>query len=122
MSPRPRKVSDEDVFAAAFRVASRVGPSEFTLDAIAREAGVTAGALVQRFGSKHALQVALADAAADHGPSAVRELAAQHDSPLDALRAYGTCMAGLATTPAAYVRNLAYLLEDLTDAELRRRL
>src|SRR5262245_15782401 len=43
--PRPRKVSDDDVFAAAYRVMQRVGPADLTLDAIAREAGVTAGAL-----------------------------------------------------------------------------
>jgi AcrR family transcriptional regulator len=34
------------------RVMLRVGPAELTLGAIAAEAGVTAGALVQRFGSK----------------------------------------------------------------------
>src|SRR5262245_24467841 len=39
--PRPRKVSDDDVFAAAYRVMQRVGPADLTLDAIAREAGVT---------------------------------------------------------------------------------
>jgi len=31
-------------------------------------------------------------------------------------------MAGLAETPAAYVRNLAYLLEDLKDPDLRTQL
>ena len=31
-------------------------------------------------------------------------------------------MAGLAKTPAAYVRNLAYLLEDLKDPDLRAQL
>jgi len=31
-------------------------------------------------------------------------------------------MSGLATTPAAYVRNLAYLLEDLSDPDLRAQL
>ena len=40
------------MFAAMGRVMRRVGPAELTLGAIAAEAGVTAGALVQRFGSK----------------------------------------------------------------------
>ena len=100
----------------------RVGPAELTLEAIAREAGVTAGALVQRFGSKKQLQVALAEGAANWAPAFITELRAQHKSPLAALRAYGDCMAGLAGTPAAYVRNLAYLLEDLSDADLRAQL
>ena len=49
MSPRRRKAEDADVFAAMARVMQRVGPAELTLGAIAKEAGVTAGALVQRF-------------------------------------------------------------------------
>jgi len=48
MSPRRRKAEDTDVFAAMVRVRRRVGPAELTLGAIAAEAGVTAGALVQR--------------------------------------------------------------------------
>jgi AcrR family transcriptional regulator len=51
VSPRPRKVSDEEVFAAAHRATLRLAPSELTLAEIAAEAGVTAGALAQRFGS-----------------------------------------------------------------------
>ena len=58
MSPRRRKVEDADVFAAMGRVMRRVGPAELTLGAIAAEAGVTAGALVQRFGSKRELVLA----------------------------------------------------------------
>ena len=64
MSPRPRKVSDEEVFAAAHRATNRLAPSELTLAEIAAEAGVTAGALAQRFGSKRELLLALARAAA----------------------------------------------------------
>jgi len=122
VSPRPRKVTDDDVFAAAYRVMQRVGPADLTLEAIAREAGVTAGALVQRFGSKRHLQVALAEGAARVAPSFVDQLREQHRSPLAALRAYADCMARLAKTPAAYVRNLAYLLEDLKDPDLREQL
>lgn len=119
VSPRPRKVSDDDVYAAAYRVMQRVGPADFTLDAIARESGVTAGALVQRFGSKKQLQLALAEGAASWAPAFIAQLREEHTSPLAALRAYADCMAGLAETPAAYVRNLAYLLEDLSDPDLR---
>jgi AcrR family transcriptional regulator len=116
---RPRKASDEDVFAAAYRVMQRVGPADFTLDAIAREAGVTAGALVQRFGSKKKLQLALADGVATWAPAFIEQLRAQHASPVAALRAYAECMAGLADSPAAFIRNFAYLLEDLSDPDVR---
>src|ERR1051325_5880052 len=119
---RPRKVSDEAVFAAAFRVITRVGPRDFSLEAIAREAGVTPAALIQRYGSKRALQLALAAQAEQSAPTFFDDLRAAHTSPLAALRAYASCMAELASSPAAFVRNLAYLLEDLSDAGLRHHL
>lgn len=104
------------------RVMSRVGPSELTLAAIAKEADLTAGALVQRFGSKHELQVALAKAAAGSAGALVDGLAAQHDSPLAAVRDYAACMAHLAASPEAVARNLAYLANDISDPALRKHL
>lgn len=110
------------MFAAAHRVMSRVGPGEFTLDEIAREVGVTAGALVQRFGSKRELMLALSAGWADQTPSFLEQLRTQHRSPLAALRAYAECMGGLAESPAAFVRSLAYLQADLSDPDLRAQL
>ena len=117
MSPRPRKVSDEEVFAAAHRAMTRLGPGELTLAEIAAEAGVTAGALSQRFGSKRQLLLALAEGAAVGTGDFIRELRSAHRSPLAALRAYAECMADLARSPAALARNLAYLEIDLADPE-----
>src|SRR5262249_7530262 len=122
VSPRPRKVSDDDVFAAAHRAANRLAPSELTLAAIAAEAGVTAGALAQRFGSKRALLLALSERAAAGAGDFIRGLAASHRSPLAAIRAYAECMAHLAQSPAALARNLAYLQIDLADADFRAHL
>ena len=119
MSPRPRKVTDDEVFAAAQRAMSRLGPAELTLAEIAAEAGVTAGALVQRFGSKRDLLLSLFRQAAGSAGDMMRELRTQHASPLAALRAYAECMADLAQSPAAFVRNLAYLQIDLSDDEFR---
>ena len=119
MSPRPRKVSDDDILSAAYRVMNRVGPSELTLAAIAAETGVTPAALVQRFGSKRALLVALAQGAAGGMASFLSALREKYPSPLAALRAYAECTAGLAASPAAFIRNLAYLQNDLTDPGLR---
>lgn len=119
---RPRKVSDEDVYAAALRVMSRVGPGQLTLGDIAREAGVTAGALVQRFGSKRELLVTLAGSMGTGMTEFFSQLRAQHDAPLDVVRAYATCMAEMAKTPGALLRNFAYLQVDLADPELRKQL
>jgi AcrR family transcriptional regulator len=122
VSPRPRKVSDEEVFAAAHRATLRLAPSELTLAEIAAEAGVTAGALAQRFGSKRRLLLALASAAAASTGDFIAQLKAAHRSPLAAVRAYAECMAQLAQSPAALARNLAYLQIDLADPDFREQL
>jgi AcrR family transcriptional regulator len=119
MCPRPRKASDEDVFAATHRAMSRLGPGELTLAEVAAEAGITAGALVQRFGGKRQLLLALAERAAASPEGYIDALCGKHESPLAALRAYARGMAGLAPTPAALARNLAYLQIDLADDDFR---
>jgi len=122
MSPRPRKVTDSQLFAATHAVMSRVGPRELTLAAIAQQAGVTAAVLVQRFGSKRALLLALSKKYAESAGEFINALAKQHASPLSALRAYAECVAGMAASPAALARSLAYLQIDLTDSDFRRHL
>lgn len=120
--PRPRKVSDDEIFAAVMRAMNRVGPADLTLAVIAEEAGVTPGLLVQRFGSKHALQVRLAERAPEMSRDYLRDLRAKHDSPLATLRAYVACFADLAASPAAFIRSFSYLMEDLSDPQLRANL
>ena len=122
MSPRPRKVSDDELFAATHAVMNRVGPGELTLAAIADEAGVTPAVLVQRFGSKRDLLLALAERFADGTGALIAGFAKRHRSPLAAIRAYAACMADLASSPAAFARSLAYLQIDLTDPDFRQHL
>lgn len=122
MCARPRKVSDEEVFTAAYQVMQRLGPGELTLADIAGEAGVTAGALVQRFGSKRDLLLRLSERFSGGAAEMFGALRKAHRSPLATLRAYADCMAGMAVTPAALMRNLSYLQIDLTDEDFRRNL
>jgi AcrR family transcriptional regulator len=123
MSPRRRKAEDADVFAALLRVMQRRGPAELTLREIAAEAGVTAGALVQRFGSKRELLLAHARHIAATGDVGFGAPHREHTaSPLRALRSEIAVHAKLARSPQAALRNLAYLLNDLADPVLRRHL
>jgi AcrR family transcriptional regulator len=117
---RPRKVTDDDIYMAAQRAMSRLAPGELTLAHIAAEAGVTAGLLVQRFGSKRDLLLSLSKKFSGGTAAMFDELRAGHRSPLAALRAYSDCMAHLASTPAAFARNFAYLQIDLTDPAFRK--
>lgn len=119
---RPRKVSDDEVYAAAMRVMSRVGPGELTLALIARDAGVTPGALVQRFGSKRQLLVTMSRLLGTGTREFFQQLRDQAGSPIDVVRAYADCMAGMAVTPASLLRNFAYLQADLADPDIRRHL
>ncbi|HSA55969.1 MAG TPA: helix-turn-helix domain-containing protein, partial [Gemmatimonadaceae bacterium] len=101
---------------------SRLGPAELTLAEIAAEAGVTPGAIVQRFGSKRALLLAIWQGVADTTGDLIRGLRDAHASPLAAVHAYAECMADLASSPAAVVRNRAYLQADLADDDFRAHL
>jgi len=121
MCARPRKVTDDEVFMAMQRAMSRLGPGELTLADIAAEAGVTAGLLVQRFGSKRELLLALSERFSGGAAEMFAELR-RGRSPLDAIRAYCDGMAHLASSPAALARNFAYLQIDLTDPEFRKHL
>lgn len=122
MSPRPRKVSDDDVFTAAYQVMQQVGPRELTLAVIAEQAGVTAGALVQRFGSKRDLLLVISERFSNGTGEMFAQLRQGHRSPLAMLRAYSDCMAQMASSPAALARNFAYLQIDLTDPDFRKNL
>lgn len=117
---RPRKATDDQIFEAAYRVMQRLGPAEWTLTDIAAEAGLTAGALVQRFGSKHRLQVALIARFSKAVPDMYAALRARHRSPLAALRAYADHVACLAPSRAELAHQLDYLRLDLTDPQMRR--
>lgn len=119
---RPKKASDEEVFGAAYRVATRKGPAELTLADIADEAGLTAGALVQRFGSKAALLRTLAEHSAAHMRESLKQIASEHASPLAALRAYAACMARMGESPEALAHHLGWLQLDLTDEQMHRSL
>jgi AcrR family transcriptional regulator len=122
MRQRRRKVSDDEVFDALRSAMQQRGPHELTLADIAAEAGVTPGLLVQRFGSKRELLLALSERFAGSAPAVFEALRAAHRKPLAILRAYAACMSDLASTPDALSRNLAYLQIDLTDEAFRANL
>lgn len=122
MSPRPRKASDDEIFAAAHRVMLRTAPEQFTLAAIAGEAGLTAGALVQRFGSKLGLLRALAAQLTEGSGELLAAIRAEAPSPLAAVRRYADCMAQMGGSPGALAHHLAWLQLDLTDEDMHRHL
>jgi AcrR family transcriptional regulator len=117
---RPKTIPDAAVVEAASRVITRLGPSEFTLADIAREAGLAPATLMQRFGSKRGLLLALARTAAEGAGDCFARVRAENRSPLKALFASFQEMACMAETPEALANTLAFLQIDLTDPEFRR--
>ncbi|WP_285485859.1 TetR/AcrR family transcriptional regulator [Amycolatopsis taiwanensis] len=116
---RPRKITDEQLLAAAGAAIAQLGP-RFTLADVAARAGVSAGSVVHRFGSKHGLLVALFDAAieAARSPTAAGEAA----DPVAAIRNETVNQAAPLDDPEAAANNLAQLGADLADETLRTRL
>ncbi len=117
MSPRPRQTSDEEILAATARVMQRRSPTQLTLADVAKEAGVVPATLIQRFGTKRGLLLAVCRTAPDSVPQQFAAARARHESPLKTLiELYGACT-GFAPTPEAVANGLAYLQIDLTDPE-----
>jgi AcrR family transcriptional regulator len=120
MSPRPRTVSDERIFIATAHAITRLGPTRLTLADVAGEVGLSAAALVQRFGSKRQLLLAYVRQGAgmvDDGFVAAR---AANSSPLAALISVATAMAQGVRSPNELVNLLAFVQIDLSDPDFRR--
>ena len=120
MSPRPRQASDEDILMAAFRAIRRLGPARLTLADVAKDAGVSPAALVQRFGSKRALLLAVAADAAGGSQYIFPGIRARHRRPVAALLGLSECLTLMGTTPETIANNLTFFQIDLKDKEFHR--
>ncbi len=119
MSPRPRTVSDEHILMAAQRAMARLGPTRLTLAEVAREAGLSAATLVQRFGSKRGMMLALWTGAVDGVDACFDMLKAAHTSPLDAVIEGATMLARGTKSAEELANHLAFLQIDVSDPEFR---
>jgi len=117
MSPRPRTIDDGAILQAAATVISRLGPSTFTLADVARAVRLSPATLVQRFGSKRGLMLALARMGVDGVDACFAAVRAAHRKPLDALTAAATEMTRYVDTPEEMANHLAFLQIDLSDPE-----
>ena len=117
MAPRPRTIDDAAILEAAGRIISRQGPAKFTLADIAAEAGLSAATLVQRFGSKRGLMLALARSARDSVEACFTLVRAANPSPLAAVLVAATEMTRYVTSPEEMSNHLAFLQTDLSDPD-----
>ncbi len=99
---------------------SRVPPTRFTLAEVAREVGLAPATLVQRFGSKRGLLLALSAQSARSMDASFEAIRAEIASPLEALLTAATTMARFSTTPEELANSIAYLQIDLSDADFHK--
>ncbi len=113
--PRPRTATDADILEGAIRAISRVGPGRLTLTEVGREVGLSPATLLQRFGSKRGLLLALAGHAATSIDDCFAAARRATGSPLDALLVTAMDMARHVESPEALANHLAFLQIDLSD-------
>ena len=97
----------------------RYGPTQLTLAHVAKEAGVVPATLIQRFGTKRGLLLAVSSTAP---PSVQQQFAAtraKYRSALTTLVELYVACSDFASTPESMANGLAYLQNDLTDPEFR---
>lgn len=116
--PRPRTVDDEQILVAAAQVIGEVGPAHVTLASVGERIGLSPATLVQRFGSKRGLLLALAAHDADAMPNRIRA-AADAAEPLTELVSVMTGFAASVSSVRDFANHLSFLLMDLSDPEFQ---
>lgn len=120
MSPRPRTIPDAVILGATARMISRVGPVKLTLADVGDEVGLAPATLLQRFGSKRGLLLALVTQSVESIPALFERVRSRHESALAATIAAATHMAEHLRTPDELANNLAFFQMDLRDVEFHR--
>jgi AcrR family transcriptional regulator len=119
MVGRPRAVSDAEVMAAVAAVLGRRGPGGLTLAEVGAEVGVSAPALMQRFGSKRALLLQFSKSEPGEVASHFARVRKKKGDPIEVLVRGLTQMASGMQAREELANNLAMLQMELTDPEFR---
>jgi AcrR family transcriptional regulator len=120
VSPRPRTASNDAILDGVGRAIARVGPARLALTDVAEETGLSPATLIQRFGSKRGMLLAALERGMADAGRRVSEIRVRQQSPLAALVAVATDVAGQGSAPAAVANHLAFLQADLDDPEVHR--
>ncbi|MEV7006798.1 TetR/AcrR family transcriptional regulator [Streptosporangium sp. NPDC051022] len=121
MAGRPRTIDERDIMAAVAAAIGKAGPVRLTLADVARAAGVSTGALVQRYGSKRGLLLGFVRWETA-GEAFVRPMRAAFEAapdPVEGLIRAVVRAAGHEMDPQEFANNLAFLHLELADDEFR---
>lgn len=120
---RPQRISTAAILKAATQVVGELGPQQLTLEAVGQRVGLVPGTLMQRFGSKRGLLLALSEAGlAQLSPilqGALEQALQQKKSPLEGLVSGLSALYQDLKTPSQLANHLAFLQHDLQDPEFK---
>lgn len=119
MAGRPRTISDERLLAGVASAVGKVGPARLTLADVAREAGVTTGALVQRFGSKRGLLLAFTRHGSEDFIAAARAGYAAAPDPVSGLIDVLVDLVDADMSAQEFTHHLGFLNLELADDDFR---
>jgi AcrR family transcriptional regulator len=105
------------IIDGAIRAIRRLGPVRVTLADVAREVGLAPATLLQRFGSKRGLLLAVAEQEAHSVEAFFAGIRAAHRSPLDAMVAAAAGLAHDVDSPESLANLLAFHAIDLGDPQ-----
>src|SRR5512140_3168276 len=117
MSPRPRRLPDSAILDAAVKVVSRTGPERFTLADVGQEVGLSAATLVQRFGSKRLLMLAMLEQMTSIVNGRFTAKLEEGETPLESLYAAALDRADPNHGPEQVANGIAFLLMEINDPE-----
>ncbi|WP_259780476.1 TetR/AcrR family transcriptional regulator [Aestuariispira ectoiniformans] len=118
---RPKKIPDARVLDIALRMIQTCGPASLTFAALAKESGLSAATLVQRFQNKEGLVRASLLHAWDRLDTRTEDLAGQMPkTPAGAVDIL-VALSGDCRDAESYSDSLLVLREDFRDPVLRRR-
>lgn len=118
--PRTRTISDAKILAATARMISCVGPTRLTLADVGTEVGLAPATLLQRFGSKRGLLIALVEQGVASVDQCFVDVRGASSSALTAAIKAASDLAEHVRTPEELANNLAFFQIDLSDPEFHR--
>lgn len=118
--PRTRTISDAKILAATARVISCVGPTRLTLADVGAEVGLAPATLLQRFGSKRGLLLALVEQGVAAVDQCFVDVRTASSNAFSAVIKAASDLAEHVRTPEELANSLAFFQIDLADPEFHR--
>lgn len=116
--PRPKLHSDEAILDAARAVLKRQGPSDFTLNDVAIEVGISRAALIQRFKNKDNLLRSTLARSVDQTREHLDRIPV--DCSIEGLRAFLAELCRVMGSGSGFETHLLIAWQEARDAELNR--